>query len=137
MITLTNDFHRTTVKIRAMPGMELSPAQIKRARKVLCGQPACACGGPLGERGPQPGKLVVEQIDPDRVWVFEAYADAADVLCSAGYSPNVVLDGLDYADSHGWSGEDERGALALARILYDDAELARTPKAPWAPCRYR
>ena len=51
MITLTNDFHNTEYNLRANLGDELSPSQIRRSRKALCGVSGCTCGGPLGERG--------------------------------------------------------------------------------------
>jgi len=49
MITLTNNFHGTSVNLRPRNG-RLSPAQMRRARKVLCGLSECKCGG---IRGPQ------------------------------------------------------------------------------------
>ena len=52
------------------------------------------------------------------------------------YSEKVVVTGIQYADSVGWDDEDERGALALARILYSDDQLKDAPKAPWEPCCY-
>lgn len=55
MITVYNDFHNTSVSLRADIGAELTASQIRRARKELCGQDGCRCGGPLGERGPQEG----------------------------------------------------------------------------------
>lgn len=61
---------------------------------------------------------------------------AAAVLSEAGYSDEVIANGMAYADGFEWEDEDERGAYALARILYDDAELERTPKAAWEPCCY-
>jgi hypothetical protein len=57
---ITNDFHRTAVRIRAELGVELSPSQVYRARRALCGMSSCCCGGPLGERGPQ--AVRVEQV---------------------------------------------------------------------------
>jgi len=50
MITLSNNFHNTSVRINANIGDELSPAQIRRSRRALCGLADCSCGGPLGER---------------------------------------------------------------------------------------
>ena len=50
MITLTNNFHNTSVRIRANIGDELSQAQIRRSRQILCGFEGCTCGGLLGER---------------------------------------------------------------------------------------
>jgi len=49
MITLKNNFHGTSVNLRPRNG-RLSPAQMRRARKVLCGLSECKCGG---IRGPQ------------------------------------------------------------------------------------
>lgn len=66
MITITNNFHNTSYRLRATIGAELSAAQIRRSRKALCGMHDCTCGGPLGERGKQDG-FRIEQIDAHRV----------------------------------------------------------------------
>jgi len=58
---------------------------------------------------------------------------AAETLSEAGYSAQDIQVGLAYADQHDWQDENERGAYALARILYSDDQLEATPKAPWAP----
>jgi hypothetical protein len=58
---------------------------------------------------------------------------AFDVLLEAGYPHGVIDAGMAYADELGWKDEDDRGSLALARILYDDAELELSPRAPWEP----
>jgi hypothetical protein len=52
---------------------------------------------------------------------------AHDVLLEAGYAHGVIDAGMAYADELGWKDEDDRGSLALARILYDDAELELSP----------
>jgi hypothetical protein len=54
MLTLQNDFHNTSVSLRAKRGQELSLAQVRRARRILCGITACNCGGTLGQRGANP-----------------------------------------------------------------------------------
>jgi hypothetical protein len=59
---------------------------------------------------------------------------AREALAEAGYSDQAITEGLAYADQHSWADEDERGAYALARILYSDTQLADSPKAPWEPC---
>jgi hypothetical protein len=62
---------------------------------------------------------------------------AAEVLSEAGYSEDEIETGMDYADQFDWVDEDERGAYALARILYkDDSQLEDNEKAPWEPCCY-
>ena len=50
-ITLRNDFHNTTVDLRAasLPHT-LTPSQERRVLRVLCGVTGCTCGG---VRGPQ------------------------------------------------------------------------------------
>ena len=58
MITLYNDFHGSEVTLRANPGDELSLAQVRRARRELCGISGCLCGGNLGERGRQDVEIV-------------------------------------------------------------------------------
>ena len=71
MIIIRNDFHGTAVRLFAHIGDELSEAQIRRSRRVLCGIANCTCGGPLGERGPQDG-FAAAQIDHDRIVIQEA-----------------------------------------------------------------
>ena len=61
---------------------------------------------------------------------------AAEVLSEAGYSEAEIKIGMDYAEKFDWADEDERGAYALARILYDDCQLDGDTKAPWEPCCY-
>jgi hypothetical protein len=51
--TIRNDFHGTSATVRVGESGLLSPGQIKRVRKALCGIDGCTCGGPLSERGPQ------------------------------------------------------------------------------------
>ena len=53
MITIRNDFHGTAARLRASIGDTLTPSQVKRCRKALCGIEGCTCGGALSERGPQ------------------------------------------------------------------------------------
>jgi len=71
MIIVRNDFHDSSVTLKATIGDELSPSQIRRSQRELCGIGNCTCGGPLGERGPQDGFVVV-QIDYDRVMIEAA-----------------------------------------------------------------
>jgi hypothetical protein len=52
-ITLKNDFHNTQIGLKSRHGHRLSPSQVAKARKVLCGIDGCTCGGHCGERGPQ------------------------------------------------------------------------------------
>lgn len=55
MITIRNNFHNTSIRLRANIGDELTPAQIKRAKHTLCGITGCTCSGDAGERGEQDG----------------------------------------------------------------------------------
>lgn len=71
-ITLRNDYHGTEYNIRY--NGPLTPAQVQRCRKHLCGIPACTCGGLLGEHGPQPvdieivgGKIVLRPLGMTRM----------------------------------------------------------------------
>jgi hypothetical protein len=50
-ITLTNDFHGTSINLILGPHDRLSLRQVRRAREALCGTADCQCGGPAGERG--------------------------------------------------------------------------------------
>lgn len=56
MITLTNDYHHTSVRLRANVGDYLTTNQIKRAAQVLCPAADCFCGhGDVNSRGRQDG----------------------------------------------------------------------------------
>ena len=50
-ITLTNDFHHTTIAVRTRAGM-LNSSQVRRVRKALCGIAHCQCDFEIGARGP-------------------------------------------------------------------------------------
>lgn len=52
MITIHNNFHNTSVNVRASIGDELTATQVNRVRRELCGIRDCCCGGSLKERGP-------------------------------------------------------------------------------------
>ena len=43
MITLTNDFHNTTTKIRAVVGDTLNELQVQRIKRRLCPYSDCVC----------------------------------------------------------------------------------------------
>jgi hypothetical protein len=53
-IEFRNDFHNTatTVNVAYLPWV-LTPGEVKRIRRDLCGVSDCVCGGILGERGRQ------------------------------------------------------------------------------------
>ena len=55
-IELTNDFHETSITLRAAHG-KLSLRQVRRAKRALCGHAACICGDALGTRGAQPVEI--------------------------------------------------------------------------------
>jgi hypothetical protein len=59
-ITLTNNFHNTSVNLIPYKGF-LSAGQVKRAKRVLCGISGCCCGDDLGQRGPQEVHVEVHQ----------------------------------------------------------------------------
>lgn len=52
-ITLTNDFHGSSVAVRLSDNNHLSAAQVRKARRALCGYADCMCGGTAGTRGRQ------------------------------------------------------------------------------------
>jgi hypothetical protein len=53
-VPIRNDFHGTVCNLRIeYNGAALTPGQIKRCRRALCGIPTCTCGGILGQRGNQ------------------------------------------------------------------------------------
>jgi len=51
MIQFENTFHRTSVNVKAKPGDKLSPSQLRRIRRALCGVSGCHCGDQWGVRG--------------------------------------------------------------------------------------
>ena len=53
-VTLRNNFHNTECRVRPDANGVLSPSQVKRVRRALCGIKDCTCGhGPCSTRGPQ------------------------------------------------------------------------------------
>lgn len=50
---LRNDFHNTQVQVNLRGSHFLTPYQVRRAWKALCGITTCTCSGALGTRGPQ------------------------------------------------------------------------------------
>jgi hypothetical protein len=66
-ITLTNDFHGTSVNLIAKRDdisrdlYYLSARQIRRAREALCSSSGCRCGDDVGARGWQRYQVVVER----------------------------------------------------------------------------
>jgi hypothetical protein len=62
-ITLTNDFHNTSVVLRSRDG-RLTGGQRDRAKRILCGITGCTCSDEWGMRGKQPDKLAIETTAP-------------------------------------------------------------------------
>ena len=44
-ITITNDFHRTAINVRPLITGYLSPRQVARVDRELCGIKGCTCAG--------------------------------------------------------------------------------------------
>ena len=68
-ITLTNDFHNTSVTLRAS-GNKLSRGQMLKAKRALCCD-GCGCSGDFGYRGPQDGIDGIEPIYNSRLGEVE------------------------------------------------------------------
>jgi hypothetical protein len=51
-ITLRNEFHNTSARVRANETGEtlLSASTVRRVRRALCGMTDCTCGGVLRQR---------------------------------------------------------------------------------------
>jgi hypothetical protein len=58
---------------------------------------------------------------------------AKDTLKEAGYSDEQIAYGFAYADQNPWRCEEERGQMALARILFSDEQLADGSLPAWEP----
>lgn len=72
-LTLSNNFHGTSVTLLArsegktdlnnygeeIPIVDLSPGQVQRAKRTLCGISGCMCSGSLGLRGPQEQNVAI------------------------------------------------------------------------------
>jgi len=138
MITLTNNFHGTSVNLRPRNG-RLSPAQMRRARKVLCGLSECQCGGIRGpqefeiDREPDGGakvdwdlRLVRQRllsavdgdIDREADWL-EALDQLREIYRKAGEPWEVIAGRLGVAPStlYGWlDGRHEPSPLARNAI---------------------
>lgn len=70
-ITLYNDFHNTEITLIVKNGM-LSPAQVKKSKKALCGIAGCTCGDELGTRGnqdlPEGMEIIPRQNREGEIW---------------------------------------------------------------------
>ena len=64
-LTLKNDFHNTEITINAK-NEKLSPEQVKKAQKHLCGMSDCCCSGDVGYRRQQDGFNGIE-VEYDRM----------------------------------------------------------------------
>ena len=62
-ITLTNNFHNTSVNLM-VENDRLTLNQIKRAKRQLCGCKGCCCSGEIGTRGTQDGFEIEPDFDP-------------------------------------------------------------------------
>jgi hypothetical protein len=96
-ITLTNDFHETSVTLDVTPGVALSSSQVRRARKTLCpSYPHCACGGDMPTRGEQPHN--------DGIELVEYGWDQDNQMC---YVPTLMGEqwqrDLEHLRSRGWT----------------------------------
>lgn len=62
-ITLTNNFHGTSVEIvtRKTNTTRISESQRRKAKAALCGISGCTCSGPFGTRGHQ-------EFDVQQIW---------------------------------------------------------------------
>lgn len=52
-ITLTNDFHHSSISLKRSTAHPLSAREVARARRALCGINGCTCAGVAGTRGTQ------------------------------------------------------------------------------------
>ena len=64
---------------------------------------------------------------------LEDTMNAEETLKEAGYSELQITKGLAYADQTPWRCEEERGRLALARILFSDEQLRDGYLPAWEP----
>jgi len=144
IITLKNNFHGTEVRLLPRNG-RLSPAQMRKAHRVLCGLSECKCGG---IRGPQEYdvegdgeggaivewnlRLVCDRIryavdgDPIREGNWEDAIRQLKVVWRAGLSWSNIAKKLRVAPStlYGWlDGRHEPSPLARNAIASLQAKL--------------
>lgn len=74
MITLTNDFHHTSITLKDKAGM-LTADQVKKAKKTLCVE-GCTCSGVAGARGNQ---FWGEGSERQQVWLSERRDGGAEI----------------------------------------------------------
>lgn len=74
MITLTNDFHNTEIRLNDRCGL-LSAAQVNRSKKALCIE-GCTCSDSLGTRGPQFWGRGEER---QQVWIADRQDGGAEI----------------------------------------------------------
>jgi len=73
-ITITNEFHNNTVRIRPRPDGTISAATYRRARRTLCPHATCQC---LGSMAAGRATAWLLQAEP----VYERFAVIAYRLC--------------------------------------------------------
>ena len=54
-MTITNDFHNTTITIKAKHGQSVSKSTLRRVQRALCGMTDCICGRLDGSRNSRYG----------------------------------------------------------------------------------
>ena len=70
LITLRNDFHNTSVRVRADYGDFLTDNQARRVARTLCPGTSCCCGeDELNTRGPQDDNIMVGVLSPYKHYV--------------------------------------------------------------------
>jgi hypothetical protein len=74
MITLTNDFHKTSITLKDKAGV-LSATQVKKAKKTLCAQ-GCTCSDFAGTRGNQ---FWGEGDERQQIWLSERRDGGAEI----------------------------------------------------------
>lgn len=138
IITLKNNFHGTEVRLIPRNG-RLSPAQMRRARRVLCGLSECKCGGIRGPQeydveGDGEGGAIVEwnlrlvrqrilyavdgDTDREADWL-EAHGQLREIYRQAGEPWEIIAERLGVSPStlYGWlAGLHEPSPLARNAI---------------------
>ena len=80
MITLTNDWHGSTTRIRAKIGDLLNEDQVKRIGKCLCSITDCGCSDDTGTRGDQDYGLNIVEIGDRGLRTSDTYRVVARKL---------------------------------------------------------
>ena len=101
MITLRNNFHNSSTRIRAKIGDLLDEAQVKRIGKRLCSSRGCGCSDDTGTRGAQDYGLEIVDIGDRGLRTSDTYKVVARNQRGPLFPVGMVVITTAAVDTHG------------------------------------